>query len=144
MTGANSVRVEVGRESLRLLLLAALREKAKAQGVAIEDLELELHPLGPRTVRADAKVTAKMMMRAVLDVTAELEIDDDLQATVKELGVDIGGGLAAMLGGLIEQQTAKVRGKKIALAALPVQGVEVRDVRVDVSDGLVLEADLAG
>jgi len=145
MSGDRTIRIELGKDALHDLVLAALREKAKAQGVTIEGLTLELTSLGPRAIRADARLDAKMMMRAAVDVKADLVIDESLQATITEFGVTAGGALAGMLGGLLEQQAAKVRGKKIGLATLPVAGVTVADVRVAVDGGgLSIEAELAG
>lgn len=139
---SGTARLSAKRAALEVLLLAALRERAAAQGATVERVELALRPAGPRAFGVEATLDVKMMLRAAVELSAELAIEDDLAARIVEFEARAGGMLGGMLGAVLDGMAAKVRGKKIALAGAPLAGARVRDVRVHVDDGLTIEADL--
>ncbi len=139
---SGTARLAVSRDALEGLLLAAIREKAAAQGATVDSVELALAPAGPRGLKVDATLGVKMMLKAKVDLSAELAIEDDLTAKIVDFRARAGGMLGGMLGGVLDGMAAKVRGKKIALAGRPLGGAEVKDVRVTVEDGVVVEVEL--
>jgi hypothetical protein len=71
-----------------------------------------------------------MIMKAHLTVTGDLDLDDTLQLRISNLKLT-GGGMAATLArGFLQPQFTKLEAKPIALGALAVGEIRLRDVAV--------------
>lgn len=143
--GSGNLTIEIGREDLRQLLLAAGSKAAQQRGADIKDLQLELTATDARTLNVRAEVVAKFgFVKATLTLTGRARLDEQLQVHLSDLDVQ-GSGLASSLAtGLIRPQLEKIRRQPISLSALPLGALKVRDVRVSTGDRIRLEADFGG
>jgi hypothetical protein len=143
--GAGRLHVEIGREELRQLLLAAGNKAAQQRGAEIKELKLDLTATDPRTVNLRAEVVAKFgFVKATLSLTGRAQLDDQLRLHLSNLDVQ-GSGLASSLAvGLIRPQLEKLQREPISLAALPLGALKLRDVRITTGARIRLEADFGG
>src|SRR3954447_6554371 len=80
------VKAQISKQDLQNVLLAVAREAGEQQKVKIQDLQLSLVQRGERGVAADVRITAKkMMVKSTLHLQGELDIDDELNATLHNL-----------------------------------------------------------
>lgn len=143
--GAGHLHIEIGREELRQLLLAAGSKAAQQRGADIKDLKFDLTAADPRTLNVRAEVTAKFgFVKTTLTLTGRAHLDDQLRLHLADLDVQ-GSGLAAGLAvGLIRPQLDKIQRQPIALSALPLGALELQDVRITTGEKIRLEADFGG
>lgn len=140
-----------GRADVRLagadfetLLLAGLKAGAARQGVRIEGVRWALHAMGPRALGLELWITAVRRVvfadvRATVRASGRVEIDDRLDATVRDLRVEGEGPVGGVIANLAAPYLRRYDGRTVPLTGLPL-GVELRDVRVDASDGLRVTA----
>ena len=139
--GEGQVAVKVSKADMQSLALAAASLAAKEHGVTIQELDLTLQAKGRQTVIADARVKAKkMLVSGVLHIKGRLDIDDELNATISELDCQGEGIIGTMAAGVIQPRLAAVNGKKIALVAFSFGDVSLRDLKIDVKNGLNVTA----
>jgi hypothetical protein len=135
------VQAKISKADLQSLMLEGATLAAKQQGVAIQDLQLDLKQLGPRSVAADVKVKAKkLMMTGVVNIKGQLDIDDELNATVSDLactGEGVVGGTAA---GFLQKKIASYNGTQIPLMAFSLGDVTLRDLKIKLTDSLQVTA----
>lgn len=135
------VAAKIAKADIQSLLMEAATAAARQQGVTIQDLQLNLTSDGPRDIAANVRVKArKMMMSGVIHITGRLNIDDELNARVSALkcvGEGIVGGAAA---GFLRKKLAPVEGTKISLMAFSLGDVTLRDVKIELTDSLQVNA----
>lgn len=140
--GAAEVRLAEG--DLETLLRAGLETAAARQGVRVEGVRWALRALGPRAVGLDLWVTALRRVvfkdvRATVHASGRVDIDDRLDATVYDARVEGDGPVGGVVANLAAPYLRRFEGRAVPLTGLPL-GVELRDVRIDVSDGLRVTA----
>ena len=126
------------------LLLAGLKAGAARQGIRIEGVRWTLNALGPRAVALDLLITAVRRVvfadvRASVRASGRVEVDDRLDATVRDLRVEGEGPVGGVVANLAAPYLRRYDGRTVPLTGLPL-GVDLRDVRVDASDGLRVTA----
>lgn len=126
------------------LLLAGLKAGAARQGVRVEGVRWDLQAVSPRTVALEMRITAVRRVvladvRATVRASGRVEIDDRLDATVRDLRVEGEGPVGGVVANLAAPYVRRFDGRTVRLTGLPL-GVELRDVRVDASDGLRVTA----
>jgi hypothetical protein len=135
------VRVKITKDDLRGMLLAAASTAAKAQGVTIQDLEVNLEAEGERAVSADVRVKAKkMMMSGVINVKGRAEVDDNLVAKVSGLSCTGEGMIGGMAAGFLQGKLKSYEGKKFPLMAFSMGDVALRDLSISTKGAVQLTA----
>jgi hypothetical protein len=135
------VQAKIAKADLQAVLLEAAKLAARQQGVAVQDLKVDLESLGPRSVAARVRVQAKkMMMSGVVNIKGQLEVDDELNATVSGLGVSGEGVVGGMAAGLLQQKLRSYDGTKIPLMAFSLGDVTLRDLEIKVTDAVQVNA----
>jgi hypothetical protein len=143
--GSGNLTIEIGREELRQLLLAAGSKAAQQRGADLKDLQLELTATDPRTLNLRAEVVAKFgFVKATLTLTGHARLDDDLQLHLSDLDVQGSGIAAGLATSFIRPQLEKIQRQPISLSALPLGEVKLRDVRLSTGERIRLEADFGG
>lgn len=144
LAGAADGRAEakITRADLEALALAVAAPAAKAQGVTIQELSVNLTAEGGRAVAAEVRVKAKkIMMSGVVTVRGRLAIDDGLTATASSLACTGEGMIGTMAAGLVQGKLREFEGRRFPLTALSLGDVVLRDVRVDTADGIRVTAE---
>ena len=135
------VQAKISKADLQAVLLEGATQAARQQGVSIQDLKVDLESLGPRSVAAKVRVQAKkMMMSGVLNIKGQLEVDDELNATVSGLGVVGEGVVGGMAAGFLQQKLQSFDGTKIPLMAFSLGDVTLRDLKIKVTDSVQVNA----
>lgn len=135
------VDVKVTKADLQSLALAAASLAAKQQGVTIQDVNVDLKSEGKRAVSATVKVKAKkMMVGGTVNLAAKVVVDDALNATLSDLSCSGEGMIGTMVAGFVQPKLKEYNGKKIALMAFSLGDLALRDLKIDVKDGLHVTA----
>jgi hypothetical protein len=97
----------------------------------VKETRLAFTQRGPRALSFQADVTAKVMiMKAHLTVNGDADLDDALQLRISNLRLT-GGGMAATLArGFLQPRFDKIQQKPIAVGALALGEIRLRDVAV--------------
>jgi hypothetical protein len=133
--------VEIRKQDLDALVMAAVREGAKAQGVQILEAQLALAQIDDRSVAADVRVKAKkLFMTATVNLRGKLGIDENFTARLSDLAISGEGVLGEMASAGIRPHILELNGREFPLSALPLGDVRVRDLRVQTGDVLRVTA----
>jgi hypothetical protein len=135
------VEAKISKEDLENLVLEAARVAAGAQGVKIEDLDLKLTSKGPRSAAAEVRVKAKkMMMTGVVVIKGQLDIDDELNATVSGLSASGEGIVGSAAAGIVQGKLRQYDGTKVSLMTFSLGDVKLRDLKIDLKGALKVSA----
>jgi len=132
--------LELPHADLERLVLLGVRELAERHKIGIQQTELRLTSLGPRSVRMDLSVVAKkMLIKGRIAITGRLDVDDRLVARLSELDATGENTVGSMVVGLIRPHLQKLNGRQIPLASA-LGELKIRDVQLDVADPLRITA----
>ena len=135
------VAVQITKADLQAALMAAAGAAAKPHGVAIQDMQLNLNADGPRSVAGDLRVKAKkMVMSGVVHLRGKADIDDQLVATLSNLACGGEGMIGGMAAAMVNTKLKTFEGKRIALSALALGDVKLRDVKISTTDAISVTA----
>lgn len=136
------VEVEIGRDDIQSLLLAAASAAARQHGVTIQDLQVNLQSQGPRSIGGDVRIKArKLVMSGTMHVCGRVEIDDDLVATLSNLSASGEGVIGTMASGFLSHKLKQNDGKRIPLMAFSLGDVSLHDLDIRTDRGLEVAAD---
>lgn len=136
------VQVEVGKDDLQAMLLAAATIAAKPHGIQIQDLQLALTSDGPRSVGVEARVKAKkMVMSGTVVVRGEADVDDQLVATLSNLACTGEGMIGGMAAALVGSKLKAFEGERIPLMAFSLGETKLRDVRISTGKTIRVNAE---
>lgn len=130
------------------LLLAGLKTGAARQGVRVEDVRSKLTQIGPRALGLELWIAAARRVvladvRATVRASGWVEVDDRLDATLRDLRVEGEGPVGGVVAKLAAPYLRRYDGRALPLTGLPL-GVDLHDVRVEASDGLRVTASFGG
>ena len=128
-----NVELSAKNGDLERLAHTLVSAQAKKHGLEVKETQLAFTQRGPRSLSFQGDVTAKVMiMKAHLTVTGDLDLDDALQLRISNLKLS-GGGMAATLArGFLQPQFDKLQAQPIALGALALGEIRLRDVAVGI------------
>ena len=136
------VQVRIGKADLQALLLAAASVAAKAQGVTIQDLQLDLTSDGPRAVSAEARVKARtMVMSGTVIVRGKAQVDDGLVATLSDLACTGEGMIGGMAAAMVNPKLKSFEGKRVPLMTFSLGDTTLRDVEISTGQTIEVTAD---
>ena len=139
--GEGHVDAKIGKADIESLATAAAGIAAKEHGVTIKDVDVDLRAQGPRSVTADVRVQAKkMLVSGVIHITGKLDVDDELNATVSGLACRGDGVVGTLVAGLVQSKIKSYNGHRVPLVAFSLGDVCLRDLKINVKDGLHVTA----
>ena len=125
------VEIATSKSDLDAAITAVASREAGKHGVTIEDVNLILHERGPRSVSAEVKIKArKLFFSTTIGLTADLALDDELNATISGLACRGDGVIGALVCGALAPHLEKLNGRTFSLLALPLGEIRLRDVRL--------------
>lgn len=135
------VDAQISKKDIQSLLLAAAQEVGEQQKVKIQDLQLTLAQESARSIAADVKVTAKkMLVSSTLELHGELEIDDELNATVRNLQASGEGVIAMMVSKVVQSKLKPYEGKTFPLVTFSLGDITLRDLKINVKKDVQVSA----
>jgi len=140
-----SVDAKISKADIRTLATAAATAAAKQQGVTVQDVEVDLRSQGKRSVTADVRVKAKkMLVSGVIRITGRLDVDDELNATISELDCTGEGMVGTVAAAALRSKLKPYNGRQVPLVAFSLGDVVLRDLKIDVKNGLHVTAGFGG
>jgi hypothetical protein len=138
---AGSVEVDISRQDLQSLVSAAAAMAVNAHGITIQDVQLTLANLGPRTLHAEVRVKAKKaFVSGTLLLSGRADIDDELIATLSEVSVTGDGMIGKLAAGALKGKLSEIQGEKIPLTTFSLGDVRLHDLNVSTETGLHVTA----
>lgn len=138
-----SIVIEAQRADLEMTLLKLATTALAKQGADVKAAELELTERSPRSLGIRAEVTAKaFLMTARVAVSGLLDVDDALNLRVRDLATSGDGMIANLASAFLRPRFLEIEKQVIPLAAFPIAGVKLHDVRIGGGNTLRLEAQL--
>jgi hypothetical protein len=135
------VQASISTADLQALLLEGAKLAAGQQGVTIQDLQLDLSPKGPRSIAASVRVKAKkMFMSGIILLRGQLDIDDQLNATVSKLVCTGEGMVGSAAAGFLQKKLDSYEGMSIPLMAFSLGDVTLRDLQIKVNGAIQVTA----
>jgi hypothetical protein len=144
---ATTGRVEVtaGKHDLEALIAQVAKREAAKQGVTVDDVRLNLQQRGARSLSAEVQLRArKLFVSASIQITAQLDIDEQLNAQFSGLRCDGSGAIATFACGILGAHLQRLNGRRFSLMALPLGEIRLRDVRLAIGNEISVSADFAG
>lgn len=136
LAAATHGRIEcrVSQADLESLATAKARAAAKEKGVDIEQVDIAVTQLGPRSVRLNAKATVqtKALFKTIsgaVTFTGRLDVDDQLVARLSDLNIAGEGMMIALAVNLVRGRVTALEGKEFPLMAFALGEVQLRDVQ---------------
>lgn len=125
------MEVAIALSDLEALVLAGAQTEALKQGVKVESVLIELKASSERALDAVVHVRAKkLFLRAVLQISGSVAIDEQLNARLAGLKCDGEGALGTLACGFIAPHLQRFDGREFSLMALPLGEVKLRDVKI--------------
>jgi hypothetical protein len=135
-----TIDLSVRRDELEKALLEAGRAAAKEKGAEVQSVELRLQSEAPRALAVRALIAAKaMFFTTTVTISGCLEIDDQLNARLRDLHCEGDGMIGKMAAGALRSQFQKLENRSIPLGQA-VAGLSLRDVRLEGGEQLRVHA----
>jgi hypothetical protein len=116
--------------------------REEGRGLTIEQVRLAMRARGQRSLAIEVQVQAKkLFLRAKIDISGQLDIDDEFTIKISSLKCKSDGGIGAIACSTLEPMFRKLEEKSFSLKSLPLGEVHVRDIRLAVADTIELTAD---
>ena len=144
LEGAADGVVEITAETkdIEAAIAAVAKSEAGKHGVTIDQVRLTVKPRGARSVDGEVQLRAKkLFFSTVIRISAKLDLDDELNATVSGLKCDGEGAIGAMGCGFLEPHLKALNGRSFPLMALPLGEVRLHDVRIAAADRITVSAE---
>jgi hypothetical protein len=144
LTNAKSGKVDarISKSDIEALATEAATRIAADQGIKVQEMDLKLRSLGPRSLAADVRIKAKKIVSGVIQITGRLDIDDELTATLSDLECRGEGLVGSAVSGVVQSKLELYNGKTIPLMAFSLGDVALRDIKLDLArKGLHVTAD---
>lgn len=139
---AGNIDISVRQTDLEAIASKLARDQASKQGIKIEGIQLKLLQKNSHSLAAEVRlVVRKLFLSASIRVTAQLEIDDQLNLKLFGLNCTGDGTIATLACGILKPYLQKIDGREFPLMSLPLGEVRLRDVRLVVGDKLSVTAE---
>ena len=139
---AGHVEISLAISDLEGLIAEVAKAEADKHGVNIGSVELSLRSRSPRSLAAEVRLSAKkMFFSATVNVTGQLDLDEQLNARISGLDCTGEGAIASVACGVLKPHLQKLEGREFSLMSLPLGEVRLRDVQIAVNEKLSVTAD---
>ena len=136
------VEITAATSDIEAAIAAVAKSEAGKHGVTIDQVRLTLKPRGQRSVDGEVQLRAKkLFFSTVITISAKLDLDDELNATVSGLKCHGEGAIGALGCGFLEPHLNALNGRMFPLMALPLGEVRLRDVRIAAADQVTVSAE---
>ncbi|MFN2507291.1 MAG: hypothetical protein ABR589_00780 [Chthoniobacterales bacterium] len=136
------VELSTRKSELEAAIAALASHEAGKQGVTIEDVSVTLRDRGPRSVSGEVQLKArKLFFSTVIRIAGNLDLDEQLNATVSGLTCKGDGAIGTLACGVLSPHLQKLNGRTFPLMALPLGDVRLRDVRISAADVITISAE---
>ncbi len=136
---AGHVEISIRLGQIETLLLNAAN-RALGKTVNITAVAVTLTQTAGRSLKFEAKVTAKKLISTVIRIQGKLDIDDRLHARASELSCAGEGMVGRAVSGLLGGHLQKLDGRQWPLMSVSLGQVRLKDVQLRVEDGLSIAA----
>jgi hypothetical protein len=140
------LRATVAKSDVEAIALAEGSKLASAKGVDLKDVHILWRSDSARTLSLEVHVKAKkgFLPAATIIVRGQVSIDSGLTATLSNLSVEGEGMVGGIAAGMIRPKLQQAEGLQKSLLALPLDDLQIRDVRLLAApDSLTVEADFS-
>ena len=135
------MEISAQRSELEKALLEAGQAAARSKGAEVKSVALELKNEGPRALAIRATITAKaMVFTTTVVVSGVVELDDQLNARLRDLQCDGEGMVGKMAASALRPQFEKVQGRAIPLGRA-IAGLALSDVTISGGDELRIRGE---
>ena len=139
---SGEVQILADKAELEKTIAALASQEAGKQGVTIEDVSLKFHERGARSLSVEVQVKArKLFFSTVIRIAADLDLDDELNATISGLACKGDGAIGTLACGVLVPHLQKLDGRTFSLLALPLGDIRLRDVRIAAADTISVTAE---
>jgi hypothetical protein len=136
------VEISVAVSDLEALIAEVVKVEAGRHGVNVDSVQLSLRARSPRSLAAEVRLRAKkLFVSALLRITGQLDLDEQLNAKISGLDCTGEGAIASVACGVLKPHLQKIDGREFPLMSLPLGEVRLRDVRIAVGDKLSVTAE---
>ena len=136
------VEINAATKDIEAAIAAVAKSEAGKHGVQIDQVRPAVKPRGARSIDGDVQLRAKkLFFSTVITISAKLDLDDELNATVSGLKCHGEGAIGALGCGFLEPHLKLIDGRSFPLMALPLGNVRLRDVRIAASDRITVTAE---
>jgi hypothetical protein len=136
------VEISVALADLEALIAKVAKAEAGKHGVNVDSVQLLVRSRSPRSLAAEVRLRAKkLFVSASLCITGQLELDEELNATISGLDCTGEGAIASVACGVLKPHLQKLEGREFSLLSLPLGEVRLRDVRIAADEKLSVEAE---
>jgi hypothetical protein len=136
------VEITAATKDIEAAIAAVAKNEAGKHGVQIDQVRLTVKPRGARSIDAEVQLRAKkLFFSTVITISAKLDVDEQLNASVSGLKCHGEGAIGALGCGFLEPHLNAVNGRTFPLMALPLGEVRLRDVRIAATDRITVSAE---
>ena len=136
------IEISVGHSDLEALITDLARTQASTRGITIDDVHLKLQQKKPHSLAAEARLSGRKSFLSVsIQVTGQLDLDDQLNLKISDLNCTGAGGIATLACGILKPYLQKVDGREFPLMSLPLGEIRLRDIRLTVGDKVCITAE---
>ncbi|MEY2490965.1 MAG: hypothetical protein QOC70_2907 [Verrucomicrobiota bacterium] len=137
-----SIEISATQIDLEALIAELAQNQAGKQGITIDGVQLKLRQKNAHSLAVEVRLRArKLFLSASLQVTGQLELDDQLNFTISDLNCTGDGGIATLACGILKPYLQKIDGREFPLMSLPLGNICLRDVRLAVGDRVSVTAE---
>jgi len=116
--------------------------RREGRGLTIDQVRLAMRARGPRSIAVDVRLQArKLLFRARIDVSGQIDIDEDFVVKASNLKCKSDGGIGSIACNMLDPIFRRVEQQSFSLPSLPLGNIKVRDIRVTVADTVEITAD---
>jgi hypothetical protein len=136
-----AVEISASQSGLEALIAEVAKTEAGKHGVTIDSVQLMLRSKSSRSIAAEVRLRAKkLFLSASIRITGQLDLDEELNATISGLNCTGDGAIATMACGVLKPHLEKIDGREFPLMSLPLGRIRLRDVQLAVGDRLSVTA----
>ena len=134
--------VAIRKRDLEMLIDQMAKIQAGKQGVAIEEVEVNLTSRGSRSLGAEVRLQArKLFIRTTIRIAGVLEIDEQFVAHISDLACSGDGAIGTLACGVLTPHLQALQNRNFPLLALPLGELELREINLYVADGIEVSAE---
>lgn len=137
-----NINISARQTDLEALASKLAQDQGSKQGITIDGVQLKLLQKNPRSLAAEVRLLArKLFLSAAIRVTAQLELDDQLNLKLFGLNCTGDGAIATLACGILKPHLQKIDGREFPLMSLPMGEIRLRNVRLVLDDRLSVTAE---
>lgn len=136
-----NIEISMGQTDLEALIAKLAQNQASKQGITIDGVQLKLRQKSAHSLAAEVRLRArKLFLSASIQVTGQLELDDELNLKISDLNCTGDGGIATLACGILKPYLQKIDGREFPLMSLPLGEIRLRDVQLAVGERISVTA----